>query len=155
MTKIELSKTVVVSAFPCCGKTYAYEHNQNKYKILDSDSSKFHHKHGEPFPCNYVMYIKSNIGNADIIFISSHLEVREKLTNEGIEFVTVYPKIDMLYEWIGRMYMRGNTDEFIMNIVSHWDEWVGNIRREPHGQGIKYLGNNEFIDCDFLYNWFK
>lgn len=34
-------RTVVVSAFPCCGKTYAFENYQNKYSILDSDSSQF------------------------------------------------------------------------------------------------------------------
>lgn len=34
-------RTVVVSAFPCCGKTYAFENYQDKYSILDSDSSKF------------------------------------------------------------------------------------------------------------------
>ena len=35
MTK---KRTVVVSAYPCCGKTYAFEHYQNKYSILDLDS---------------------------------------------------------------------------------------------------------------------
>ena len=34
-------RTVVVSAFPCCGKTYAFENYQDKYSMLDSDSSKF------------------------------------------------------------------------------------------------------------------
>ena len=34
--------TKIISAFPVCGKTYAFEKlNQKGYTILDSDSSKF------------------------------------------------------------------------------------------------------------------
>ena len=34
-------ETLVVSAYPACGKTYFYEKYKDKYKILDSDSSNF------------------------------------------------------------------------------------------------------------------
>ena len=34
--------TKIISAFPACGKTYAFERlSKEGYKILDSDSSKF------------------------------------------------------------------------------------------------------------------
>ena len=34
--------TKIISAFPACGKTYAFKKlNENGYKILDSDSSEF------------------------------------------------------------------------------------------------------------------
>lgn len=37
-----MKNTVVVSAFPACGKTYAYERFQSdNLKIADSDSSEF------------------------------------------------------------------------------------------------------------------
>ena len=37
-----MKKTKIISAFPACGKTYAFEKlNENGYEILDSDSSKF------------------------------------------------------------------------------------------------------------------
>ena len=37
-----MKKTKIISAFPACGKTYAFEKlNENGYTILDSDSSKF------------------------------------------------------------------------------------------------------------------
>ena len=35
-------KTIIISAYTCCGKTYLYEHWKDKCNILDSDSSKFH-----------------------------------------------------------------------------------------------------------------
>ena len=37
-----MKKTKIISAFPACGKTYAFEKlSENGYEILDSDSSKF------------------------------------------------------------------------------------------------------------------
>ena len=35
-------ETKIISAFPACGKTYAFKKlNEKGYKILDSDSSQF------------------------------------------------------------------------------------------------------------------
>lgn len=160
-------RTVVVSAFPCCGKTYAFENYQDKYSMLDSDSSQFSwcyeynatesdriEKYRNPeFPKNYIEHIKENIGKVDIIFVSSHLQVREALEEAGIRYCTVYPQETMLNEWVGRMYRRGNDKDFIQFQINHWDEFMHNIIFEPHGFGICRLGNNEYIDVDFLYNW--
>lgn len=160
-------KTIVVSAFPCCGKTYAFEHFQNKYSILDSDSSDFSwsYKDGEDknhytertrnpeFPSNYIKHIEENIGKVDIIFVSSHLEVREAMEERGIRYCTVYPNPDMLNEWVGRMYRRGNDDDFIKFQIDHWDEFVKNIDYEPHGFIIWRLGSNQYLDVETLYNF--
>lgn len=167
-------KTVVISAYPCCGKTYAFEHYQDKYKILDSDSSEFswmqvvdekyefkhrgeknyHERHikvrNPDFPSNYIKHIQENIGKVDIIFVSSHLAVRQALEDAGISFVTVYPQDNMLNEWVGRMYRRGSSAEFIKFQIEHWDEFVNNIDFEPHGNEILRLGNNEYIDVDTI-----
>lgn len=166
-----MKRTVVVSAFPCCGKTYAFENYQDKYSMLDSDSSKFSwiyetekDKYGNTlrgvkrvrnpeFPNNYIEHIKENIGKVDIIFVSSHLQVREAMEEAGIRYCTVYPKKEMLNEWVGRMYRRGNDENFIKFQIEHWDEFMHNIMFEPHGFGICRLGNNEYLDVDFLYNW--
>lgn len=185
-------RTVVVSAFPCCGKTYAFENYQDKYSMLDSDSSKFswmfrkrtkeeleslktewesvpHLLSGDDyinqikdeeikvrnpdFPKNYIKHIKDNIGKVDIIFVSSHLQVREAMEEAGIRYCTVYPKKEMLNEWVGRMYRRGNDENFIKFQIEHWDEFMHNIAFEPYGFGLCRLGNNEYLDIDFLYNW--
>ena len=185
-------RTVVVSAFPCCGKTYAFENYQDKYSILDSDSSKFswilrkrtkeeleiakkawesepHLLDGDgyinqikdeeikvrnpDFPKNYIEHIKENIGKVDFIFVSSHLQVREAMKEADIRYCTVYPKEEMLNEWVGRMYLRGNNEQFIKFQIEHWEEFMHNITFEPYGFGICRLGNNEYLDLDFLYNW--
>ena len=89
-------KTAVVSAFPACGKTYAYTHFQSRYSMLDSDSSEFswvkdadgkNTKTRNPdFPMNYIKHIQENIGKVDFIFVSSHLAVRKALEEAGIRY---------------------------------------------------------------------
>ena len=163
-------KTVVVSAFPCCGKTYAFNHYQYKYSILDSDSSNFswvyRARNGKElddlikirnpeFPKNYIKHIKENLGKVDIIFVSSHLQVRQAMEEAGIKYCTVYPKKEMLNEWVGRMYRRGNDANFIKFQIDNWDKFVNSIDLEPHGYKIYRLGNNEYIDVDLLYNDFN
>lgn len=160
-----IENTIVVSAFPCCGKTYAYQH-QDDISVLDSDSSEFSwvkngfgrntdERHPD-FPNNYIQHIKNNIGKVHIIFVSSHLQVRQALTEAGIKFITVYPKQNMLHEWVGRMYCRGNNDKFIKFQIDHWDEFVKNVESEPHGSELLRLGSNEYIDLSALqYAWNK
>ena len=161
---MENRETKVVSAYPCCGKTYAYKNYQDRYKILDSDSSEFswikdkngnNTKERNPdFPNNYIEHIKSNIGKVDIIFVSSHLSVRQAMENANIRFCTVYPKANMLNEWIGRMYRRGSSEDFIKFQIKNWDKFMHKIIFDEYkGFGLIRLGNEEYIDLDFIYNW--
>ena len=176
--------TIVISAYPCCGKTYAYEHLQNEWKILDSDSSKFSwmmrkrteeeldaerkawltDKHllsaegwinrikdelikvrNPEFPNNYINYIKENLGKVDFIFVSSHLQVRQALADANIPFATVYPELDCLDSWVGRMYRRGSDKNFISFQIAHWFEFQENIMNEPHGEFLYRLRYNEYL----------
>jgi len=197
---MENKDTIVISAFPCCGKSYAFKNYQDKYSILDSDSSKFswierkrtpkeleaikrswnselHLLSGEGyinkikddiikvrnpnFINDYIQHIKENIGKVDFIFVSSHLEVRQALMDEGINYVTVYPSNDMLNEWVGRMYLRGSDKAFIDFQIKHWDDFTKNVTNEPHGIHLFRLGTNYdklYMDLDFLEhvnNWYK
>ena len=122
-----MKKTKIISAFPACGKTYAFKKlNEKGYKILDSDSSQFSwcydydptisdkiEKYRNPeFPSNYIQHIKENIGKADYIFVNSHKEVRDALIENGISFTLVYPDRSMKAEWIGRFFLRGSGEKF-------------------------------------------
>ncbi len=74
-------KTMIISTFPGCGKTYIYE-NQDKYdyKVMDSDSSKFEKYNG--WEDEYVEHIISNIGKYDFIFIAQYPKVLELLNKK-------------------------------------------------------------------------
>lgn len=179
-------KTVVISAYPCCGKSYCFEKLGKKYIILDSDFSKFSWKTRKPtqeeideyarkikedghptlmgdkyfinkyanskinvrdpeFPANYIQHIKTNIGAADVIFVSSHYEVRKALQDANIEYVTVYPDPDLLEEWVGRMYLRKSPEPFIKFQIENWDKFTKGIDSEPHGKRIYRLQPRQYI----------
>ena len=153
-----MKNTLVVSAFPACGKTVTY----NKYKdskiILDSDSSEFswikdefgnNTKERNPnFPNNYIQHIKDNLGKTDIIFVSSHLNVRQAMKDNDINYITIYPSKECRLEWVGRMYLRGNDANFISFINDNWDNFMFDIKNEPHGTQLWFLEHNKCIeDC--------
>ena len=168
-----MKNTKVIAAFPACGKsTIVNKYKDNNIKILDSDSSEFHWvaepirftpplddfndnpcpikvKRANPdWPMNYINHIKENIGKVDAIFVSSHKEVRELLFNNDIDFTLVVPcnRDTCLYEWIGRMYMRKSSEDFIKNIIMNWDKWLIEIENENTYTDIIYLSEYQFLE---------
>ena len=77
-------RSIIISAFPSMGKSMLYKENRISYS--DSDSSKFNKKN---FPNNYIKHIKRKMKEKDLIFVSSHISVREALLKENIPFIYV------------------------------------------------------------------
>lgn len=162
-----MKNTIIISAFPCCGKSYAFKKLlQEGYSVWDSDSSDFSWKvkyvsymdtalsiktekrkeRNLDFPNNYIEHIKSGIGQVDIIFVSSHKIVRDALLAEGIPFIAVYPSKEMLNEWVGRAYTRGSGIDFCDMIINNWDNWINEIETDYK----KYP--SKFMTCRLSYN---
>lgn len=111
--------SIIISGFPGLGKSVLYK--ENKVNYSDSDSSKFSKKN---FPENYIQHIKKVINKKHLIFISSHIAVREALVKEKIPFIYVIPTIDRKAEFLNNYRERGNTQEFIDNVDSNWERWL-------------------------------
>ena len=141
--------TLVVSAYPASGKTYSYKKykrthpNGNNLIILDSDSSKFSwiyndgiktDKRNPNFIQDYINHIKENIGKVDIIFVSSHKEVRQALRDNNIKYFMVYPMFDMKDEFIKRMKERENSEKFIEFQKEHFEKFIEEIINEYDGE---------------------
>lgn len=148
-------KTRIISAFPASGKTYLFKNGFEDAVILDSDSSKFSWKldeNGEPtktrnpeFPENYIKHIKNNIGMADYIMVSSHIDIRKALDAAGLCWIYVAPHRSLMLEWVGRCYIRGSEKGFIDLIINNWDDWVyPNYDLSPCGMTI--LGSGEYLE---------
>lgn len=121
------NKLKVYSAFPGCGKTTYYRTSGKN--VLDSDSSTFDKKN---FPQNYLEHIKYNLNNdtVDRILVSSHKEVRDALTSNGINYVLVYPERELKDEYIQRYKDRGNNDSFIKLFNNNWDVWMDEMDQQ-------------------------
>lgn len=132
--------TMIISAFPGCGKTYLYK-NQSKltFKYLgrnkvftfsDSDSSQY--KKNNSWEKRYVDEILTKIGTVDFIFISQHESVLKELYDRKIPFIVVAPdnsewisdsKRQLIkQQWFGRFILRKN--EHIINI----EDWLNSLK---------------------------
>lgn len=146
---ISFGKAMVISAFPGVGKSYIAQ-NSNGKKVLDSDSSQFSwlrdkeghkilDKQGKPirdpkFLDKYMDHIKSNIDEADIIFVSSHDNVRQALNDEGINHCIVFPSDSMKDEMLNRYSLRGNDTSFINMMKENWSKFIEGMKKDtcPH-----------------------
>jgi len=159
--------TIVISAFPACGKSYMFKnHNGKPYTMLDSDSSEFswikdnkgnNTKERNPeFPENYIKHIKDNIGKVDVIFVSSHSVVRKALNKNNINFFMVYPDKSMKEEWVSRFRERGNDEKFISFILNNWDDFIDEIEVEDKCLKEKLSSNSssQYITNEYLHGCF-
>lgn len=160
-----MKRTFVISAFPACGKSYCFNNHQDKFSMLDSDSSEFSwikNTEGKnttdrnpDFPQNYINHIRANIGKVDVIFVSSHKVVREALAENGIRAIIVYPNKDLKEEWIRRFKERGNDEKFINFISNNWDNFIDDIENENYGFLKERLKDKDsYLDLDYLYGCF-
>lgn len=146
-------KTKVISGFPATGKSYFFNQDKNM-SILDSDSSEFSwikDKDGNntternpDFPNNYMKHIKENIGKVDIIFVSSHKNVRDALKNNKIDYIIAYPNKTLKHEYIVRYAIRGNDGKFIEFIDRNWDNFIEDIEKETFPLKLE-LQEGEFL----------
>ena len=136
--------TYIISAFPGCGKTYATRMFGDKVKIMDSDSSTFD-KSG--FPENYVKHIEDCIGKCDILFVSSHYEVRELLDKLKLQYTLFYPSVERRDEFLTNYVARRSSPELIKKIDHNFMTWIDNIDNEEseYCQRIKLSSFGQFI----------
>ena len=114
-----MKQTKIISAFPGTGKSHFF--NNTDLFVLDSDSSYFDKS---KFPQNYIEHIKSYIGKVDYILVSSHEDVRNALKENFIDFLLVYPSIEIKNEYLDRYKVRGSSDGFVNLINANWDKWI-------------------------------
>jgi len=149
--------TLVISGFPGIGKSHFFRKNEKQGKIvLDSDSSLFswvkdkdgnNTKERNPyFPGNYINHIKKNIGDADIILVSSHKIVRDALVENDIPFTLVYPSRSIKEEYLQRYIDRGSDNPFIKLLDNNWDNFLDEMEQQEGCEKIeleegKYLSD--------------
>jgi adenylate kinase family enzyme len=128
-------KTVIVAAFPCCGKSTVAETLKDFYSIVDLDSSDYRWADRDKsvphsnFPNNYIESIVSLIGKKDVVFISTHKEVLDALQNKKINFVLVYPQNTPVNKsiWRERLVTRGSSQDLIDKIMYNWDDMLDDL----------------------------
>ena len=145
----------IIIGFPGVGKTYCKEYFKGgSIKVLDSDSSNFSK---DNFPHNYIDFIKEVIykNDVDILFISSHEDVRKAIYNDDFimnnaAIYICYPDKSLKEDFINRYKNRGNNDNFINLISNNWDKWIDDIEKEAYFFPMKLQ-----VENDTLFNQIK
>lgn len=109
------------------------------------------------FPQNFIDFINENKDSSDVIFVDSGLYTRQILTDNNIEFVTVFPKKNALNSWIGRMYRDNTNDIKIDRMISEWDKVMDDVNKEPHGDFVVRLGSDDYMSniIQDLFKWWN
>lgn len=141
--------TYIISAFPGCGKTHTAHQLKDKYNVIDMESSFFPR---ENFPFNYVESIIDNIGKYDIIFISSHEQVRKLLAERNVDYYLYYPSLDRKTEMLELYKERGNTDSFVELMNNHFETFYDSVNTDPTFNKVCLENEGEFLMSNDSFN---
>lgn len=128
-------RNLVISAFPGGGKSWVAQ-NPGDLIVADSDSSGFSWasqakkiRHPE-WPNNYVRHILKQQAVSDIVFVSTHKEVRDAMVAADIPFILVYPDLSMKQEYIQRYIDRGNAPAFVALLEQNYETWIAELEAQ-------------------------
>lgn len=164
-----MKRTMIISAFPGCGKTYLYGHQNNlrfdyrgvsrAFSFCDSDSS--HYEKSQGWEKRYVDDIEKKIGTVDFVFISQHQQVLAELESRKIPFIVVapdnsewlsdYEKKLIKQQWFGRFVLRDNShikdfDAWLSTLKENYDEWTSTENLTKHNPVTFFLlRENQYI----------
>ncbi len=156
--------TTIISGFPGIGKTFAQSHlTEQGFNVSDSDSSHFswlRDKNGNiktdlngikirhpEFPQNYMSHIKGKISDgADIVFVSSHDNVRVALNEAKIPHTLVFPSLSMKDEMIKRYIKRGSPESFIELMKNNWENFITGMKNDLCPNKIELKSGEYLMD---------
>lgn len=132
-----MKQPLIICGFPGVGKTSC----ERWARVLDAESSAYSHiidtvgmtcRKNDEFPTNYIDMVEREIKSDrwDIILLSSHKAVRNELKRRKIRFVSVFPQIDCLPEYMGRYLKRGSDYDFMVDISNNWGRYISDMADE-------------------------
>lgn len=151
-------KTIVISLFPGCESNYVS--TENSITIDSYRYSWLINEHGvkvrnPDFPSNYINVIKDCIGKVNVIFVSSHGEVRDALRNNNIPYIYIRPNIDMRDKFVERYIDKGESDSFIEFMYDNWEGFILNDMSDTGTYMVELNESNPYINLTLIDDIFK
>lgn len=137
---------MIISAMPGVGKSFYAK--KNPEEAIDLDSSSYKLKDGTHDYKKYIKCVEEADKKYEVVFCSSHREMRENLKKSDLNFYFVAYLPEMKENVIKRILKR-NTDqnnERIAKVVNGlWDAWLEE-RAVGNPLGIYELAPGQYID---------
>lgn len=131
---------MIVSAFPGTGKSHFHKLHPNTTR--DSDSSQFDKS---MFPQNYIEHIRSVAPTCEVVFVSSHSEVRAAMSASELEYTLVYPDRSLKDEYMARYRERGSPEAFLNLMDNNWDAFINSCESDMGASSHMVLQSGEFL----------
>ena len=143
---------IVVCGFPGVGKSFYTEHS--KVDACDSDSSSFSWasegvRHPN-FPNNYMAHIKSMRDKHDVVFASTHENVRKALSEHEIPYYLVYPSPRLKNQYMHSYILRGSPEGFIKLMNEQWDSFISSCAQDDGSVRNFTLQSREHL-CNIMH----
>lgn len=135
---------IIICAFPATGKTTAIANADDLgISACDSDSEGYHwvdctlpsgeRKERSDWPRCYMDHLLAMSLEYDLVFCSTHQEVRDALVAAGMYFVVVYPTSDQKSGYLDRVMNRhtglhGTWGHALMS--KNWEAWLDGMRAQ-------------------------
>jgi hypothetical protein len=123
--------TKIYAVFPGVGKTHFVKNICPD--ALDIDSSHFDKKH---FPDNYLNHIKRKLGESETILVTCHEEIINRLLQEKLDLILVYPKMELKEEYMQRFRGRNDAESFVRSLSENWDTIITRLEAQ---QGVEHI----------------
>jgi hypothetical protein len=149
--RVAFRNPMVVCGFPGIGKTTSTKEYKNFWEMCDLDSSEFYGL--TDWPLNYINKIKdlSEEGNEyEIIFISTHKEVRTALRLDSIPYCIALPNKFGKEKYIEYYRNKKSSNEFIEKISESWDILIDDLINDNPCIPHLFFGNNSYLDYDSI-----
>lgn len=163
-----MKKTLIVSVFAGCGKTWLTQHQeQYGYSVCDSDSSSYEKVNG--WETHYITDIleKAKSGQYDFVFVCQTESVINEMDKQGIPYVIVEPdniiwndselpertkeRQLIKQQWFGRFVLRDNShikdfSKWLKHIEEIYDERTSlDFINKHHQLSFFTLSQNQYL----------
>ena len=157
-----MEKGVIISGFPCIGKS-TVTNTQNGIIDLESSMLFVDNNRPEHWEKIYINYAEDLAKQGFTVLVSSHDLVRKELNLRNVPFVAIYPDKSLKSEWITRLINRYKQNPSDKNkkamdyCIEHFDECIDNMeteeRRWPLGNPSYDLSNIiNYIQVDEIHS---
>jgi hypothetical protein len=71
--------------------------------------------------------------------------ILETLKNCNISYFRVVPDVSCKEEYIERMKLRGNNEQFIQKMAEHFEEYVNNNAQDEYAENVYTLQQGQYL----------
>lgn len=127
---------MIVIGYQAIGKSSLCDNKNITFKFIDLESSSFRNDKGIRCDDWYIYYcnVAEHLSRQhNIVFISSHKEVRDRLKNSKENVICIYPSLNLKEQWIDKLearYLNSKTDKDYRawkNALQSYDENIKDL----------------------------